>query len=263
MKELFETFGIGPVLDPNEAARRSLRPQVRRRFYKGAGVQDDPEHGTFGVVLDGKPVRTPARHLLGAPRRAIAEAIAAEWDAQGEAVDPSTMPLTRLANAIIDGVATAPGPVADEIAKYLGSDLVFYRADGPPGLVQRQAEAWDPLLAWAREALGARFICAEGVVFARQPETALAAAGAAIPHEPWALGAQNAVTTLTGSALIALALAAGRLSVDEAWTAAHVDEDWNMEHWGRDVAAMERRAARFAEMQAAALVLAAMHSDQS
>jgi chaperone required for assembly of F1-ATPase len=255
MKELFETFGVEPVLDPHEAARRSLRPQVRRRFYKTAGVRDDPEGGTFGVVLDGRPVRTPARHPLGAPRRRIAEAIAAEWDAQGEAVDPASMPLTRLANAIIDRVVPAPGPVADEIAKYLGSDLVFYRADGPTGLVARQAEAWDPLLVWARETLGARFICAEGVVFARQPETALVAAGAAIPHEPWALGALNSVTTLTGSALIALALAADRLSVEEAWSAAHVDEDWNMEQWGRDAAALERRAVHYAEMQAAAFVL--------
>jgi chaperone required for assembly of F1-ATPase len=260
MKELFETFNTEAPLDPREGARRSLRPHVRRRFYTSAGVQEHPEEAAtrFGVVLDGKPVRTPARHSLAAPRRRIAEAIAAEWDAQGEAVDPASMPLTRLANAIIDGVVPAPGPVADEIAKYLGSDLVFYRADAPAGLVARQAEAWDPLLAWARETLGARFICAEGVVFARQPETALAAGRAAIPHDPWALGALNSITTLTGSALIALAFAADRLSVEEAWAAAHVDEDWNMEQWGEDTLALQRRAAHYAEMQAAALVLGAM-----
>lgn len=260
MKELFEAFDAERPLDPNEAARRGMRPTMRRRFYQTATVQEargDADPG-FGILLDGKPVRTPARRPLAAPRRSIAEAIAAEWNAQGEAVDPAAMPLTRLANAIIDGVAAAPEPVAEEIAKYLGSDLVCYRADQPEGLVARQAQAWDPLLTWAREALGARFICSEGVVFVTQPAAALAAARAAIPHQPWALGAVNSITTLTGSALIALALAAGRLSVEAAWAAAHVDEDWNMEQWGRDTMALERRAAGLAEMQAAATVLQAM-----
>jgi chaperone required for assembly of F1-ATPase len=258
MKELFETFDGEPPLDPREAARRSLRPTTRRRFYNVATVREG-EDG-FSVLLDTKPVRTPARHLLVAPRRRIAEAIAAEWNAQGNTVDPTSMPLTGLANAIIDGVAPTPQPVADEIAKYLGSDLVFYRAKAPAGLVRRQAEAWDPVLAWAREGLGARFVCAEGLVHVTQPEPALVAGRAAIPHEPWALGALNSITTLTGSALIALALAAGQLSVDEAWAAAHVDEDWNMQQWGEDSQALQRRAARFAEMQGAALVVDAMRN---
>jgi chaperone required for assembly of F1-ATPase len=260
MKELFETFNAEPPLDPREGARRSLRPKARPRFYTTASVQEFPEepNARFGVVLDGRPVRTPARRSLALPRRRIAAAIAAEWEAQKDIIDPASMPLTRLANAIIDGVVPAPGPVADEIARYLGSDLVFYRADAPPGLVRRQAEAWDPLLAWARETLGARFICAEGVVFARQQETAIAAARAAIPQEPWTLGALNAITSLTGSAVIALALSARRLSVEQAWAAAHVDEDWNMEQWGEDTLALQSRGARFAEMQAAALVLKVM-----
>jgi chaperone required for assembly of F1-ATPase len=256
MKELFETFDGEPPLDPNEAARRGLRPTARRRFYEAATVREG--EGGFGVVLDTKPVRTPARRLLAAPKRRIAEAIAAEWSAQGNVIDPAAMLLTRLANAIIDGVAGAPQPVAEEIAKYIASDLVFYRAAAPEGLVARQAQAWDPVLAWAREILGARFICAEGVVHVAQPEPALAAARAAIPHEPWALGALNSITGLTGSALIALALAAGRLSVEEAWAAAHVDEDWNMQQWGEDTQTLQRRGARFAEMQAAALMLDAM-----
>jgi chaperone required for assembly of F1-ATPase len=165
------------------------------------------------------------------------------------------MPLTRLANTIIDGVAAAPDPVIEEIARYLGSDLVFYRADAPDRLVERQTRHWDPVLAWAREALGARFILAGGVVYVDQPETALAAARAAVPSEPWRLGAIHSVTTLTSSALIALALAHGARSTDQAWEAAHVDEDWNMEQWGRDEIALERRRYRFAEMEAAAKVL--------
>jgi chaperone required for assembly of F1-ATPase len=142
------------------------------------------------------------------------------------------------------------------VEKYLGSDLVLYRASGPAGLVAAQSKAWDPVLAWASDTWGARFILGEGIAFVVQPVEALTAAGAAIPGDPWRLGALHAITTLTGSALIALALAGGALSVEEAWTAAHVDEDWNMNFWGRDEIALERRAFRLAEMQAAAKVLA-------
>jgi chaperone required for assembly of F1-ATPase len=166
------------------------------------------------------------------------------------------MPLTRLANSVIDGVADAPAAVAADAGKYLASDLVCYRAEAPEGLVARQAGAWDPILAWAHETLGARFLPAQGMTYVAQPESALAAARAAFPHDPWQLGAFHAVTTLTGSALLALAALHGRLTAEEAWQVAHVDEDWNMEFWGRDELALERRAARFAEMQAAATVLA-------
>jgi chaperone required for assembly of F1-ATPase len=196
--------------------------------------------------------------MLAAPTAALAQAIAAEWEAQRKLVDPAKMPLTRLANTIIDGVSDAPSVVADDAAKYLASDLVVYRAEAPEGLVVRQAQAWDPVLAWARESLGAAFVPAQGgIVFVPQPAHALAAARAAIPRDPWRLGAFHSITTLTGSALIALAMANGALSVARAWSAAHVDEDWNMEQWGRDELALERRASRFAEMQAAAQVLEA------
>ena len=207
------------------------------------------------MLLDGRPVKTPARRTLAAPTRALAEALAAEWEAQRDVVDPAKMPLTRLANSIIDGVADTPAAVAAEAEKYLASDLVCYRAEGPDGLVARQAGAWDPVIAWAREALGARFVVGEGMVFVVQPEAALAAARAALPRDPWRLGAFHAVTTLTGSALIALAVLNGRLGVEDAWRAAHIDEDWNMDFWGRDELALERRAARYAEMRAACLVL--------
>jgi chaperone required for assembly of F1-ATPase len=238
-----------------QAARRGVRPHLRRRFYERAEVED--ADGEFRVVLDGRPVKTPARRTLAAPKRPLAQALAAEWDAQRDVIDPAKMPLTRLANTIIDGVIDAPSAVADEVKQYLACDLVFYRAPGPAGLVTWQAEAWDPVLAWVRETLGARFVLAEGIAFVAQPAQSLAAASSAIPTDPWRLGAMHAVTTLTGSALIAIALARGALSVDAAWAAAHVDEDWNMKFWGRDALALERRAARFAEMQAAATVLEA------
>jgi len=256
LRDIFTDLFANEPLDPIEAARRAMRPPLPRRFYGEAGVEE-AESG-FRVVLDGRPVRTPARGFLVAPSRRLAEAIAAEWDAQRESIDPSTMPVTRLANSIIDGVVMAPAPVAADIAKYLGSDLLFYRADGPQRLVERQARLWDPVLAWAGDALGARFVLAQGVVHAAQPESAITAARAAIPDHPWRLGALHAITTLTGSAILALALLHVRLSTDEAWEAAHVDEDWNMEQWGRDEVALARRAARRAEMGAAVTVLASL-----
>jgi chaperone required for assembly of F1-ATPase len=255
MRDLFEDIFKDAPLDPVQAARRAVRPHLRRRFYERAEVED--ADGEFRVVLDGRPVKTPARRTLAAPKRALAQALAAEWDAQRDVIDPAKMPLTRLANTIIDGVTDAPSAVADEVKRYLACDLVFYRAPGPAGLVAWQAEAWDPVLAWVRETLGARFVLAEGIAFVTQPAQSLAAASSAIPTDPWRLGAMHAITTLTGSALIAIALARGALSVDAAWAAAHVDEDWNMKFWGRDALALERRAARFSEMQAAAVVLEA------
>ena len=166
------------------------------------------EQATAGyrMTLDDKPVRTPARRELAAPTLALAQAIAAEWAAQRELIDPAKMPLTRLANAIIDGVADSPGPVAAEIEKYLASDLLFYRASSPQQLRERQAAHWDPILGLGARLRSARtFKAGEGVVHVAQPEAALNAAAAAIPNDPWRLGAMHVVTTLTGSALIALA----------------------------------------------------------
>jgi chaperone required for assembly of F1-ATPase len=256
MRDIFTEIFENQPLDPMESARRGARPELRKRFYQEAAAG---EQGPSGVplLLDGKPVRTPARRVLAAPSRAIAGRLAAEWNAQAEVIDPAKMPITRLANVVIDAVAAAAQAVTDEVVKYLGSDLICYRADAPEGLVARQAEVWDPLIAWARDDLGARFVLVEGIVFAPQPAEAITAARAAIPADPWRLGAVASATTLTGSALIALALAHGAIGVDAAWAAAHVDEDWQMRQWGRDEVALARRAFRFAEFEAAAAVLAA------
>jgi chaperone required for assembly of F1-ATPase len=263
MRDIFEEIFDNQPLDPTESARRNMRPKLRARFYQEATVGE--LDGGFQVLLDGRPVRTPARARLGAPALELAVALAAEWDAQQDKVDPAAMPLTRLANSIIDGVAPAPLPVASEIKKYLGTDLLFYRAASPAGLVASQRAHWDPVVEWAREKFGTRFVLVEGVMHVPQPEAAITAAAKAIPNganirECWQLGALNVVTTLTGSALLALALAAGRVTAAEAWTAAHVDEDWNMQFWGRDEVILQRRAYRFAEMQAAAAVLSRLHA---
>jgi chaperone required for assembly of F1-ATPase len=258
MRDIFEDIYQNQPIDPAESARRNMRTKLRARFYTAASVGETADG--FAVLLDGRPVRTPARRSLAAPNRPLAEALAAEWDAQQDKVDPAAMPLTRLANSIVDGVHPAPGPVAVEIEQYLRGDLLFYRAAEPAGLVESQRWHWDPVLEWARESFGARFVLAEGIVPVTQAETAIAAVAVAIPVgadmvQAWRLGALSVVTTLTGSALLALALAAGRLSADEAWAAGHVDEDWNMNFWGRDELALQRRGSRFAEMQAAATVL--------
>jgi chaperone required for assembly of F1-ATPase len=250
MRELFESPAAA---NPMQAARRGARPVLRRRFYENATVTATPDG--HAVQLDGKPLHTPARRPLAAPTPALAQALAAEWNAQTEVVDPAKMPLTRLANSIIDGVAQTAQPVADEIKKYLASDLLFYRAGEPQGLVERQARHWDPILQWAAETLGAKFYLGEGVVHVAQPESALEKVRAAVPDDPWRLGAAHIVTTLTGSALIALAMARGALSTEAAWQAANVDEDWNMERWGRDEMAMQRYDFRLAEFQVAAAVL--------
>ena len=180
MRDIFEEIFENQPLDPEESARRSMRPNLKARFYQTATVGEGPEG--FQVLLDGRPVRTPARAFLAAPVRDLSQAIAAEWDAQQDKVDPAAMPLTRLANSIIDGIVPSPQPVAAEIEKYLGTDMMFYRAASPDGLVASQRQHWDPTVEWAREKLGARFVLVEGVMHVAQPPEAIAAAAKAIPR---------------------------------------------------------------------------------
>jgi chaperone required for assembly of F1-ATPase len=261
MRELFDEVAGHSPLDPEEAVRRTTRGPRRKRFYAHAGVAETPDG--FSITLDGKPVRTPSRRLLAAPTRELAEAIAAEWDAQQEIIDSAAMPLTRLANSVIDTVAGRVEAVADDIAKYFHSDMLFYRAGHPDALVAREAEHWDPVLFWAADTLGAHFILTEGVVHVRQPDAAVAAARAALPAYPWSIAALHMVTTLTGSALLALALMRGALDEDQVWAAAHVDEDWNIQRWGVDEEVAGRRLARFLDFRAAARVLQALDSRRS
>ncbi len=249
-----ETSGLST--DPMALGRQSLRTPLRKRFYENAEAK--PFEGGFAVMLDGRPVLTPAKARLALPTLAAAQEVAAEWQAQQEEIDPTRMPLTRILNAALDGVAAAMDAVAEEIVKYAGSDLVCYRAEGPESLVRAQAEAWDPILAFAETNMGARFVCGEGVMHVAQPAAALAAVRAAIDRAiavgagaPIALACLNVMTTLTGSALIALARVGGALSLEAAWAAAHVDEDFQMRLWGADAEAMVKRAQRFAEMAAA------------
>lgn len=257
MRELFEeALGKSP-LDPEEAVRRGTRTPRRKRFYTHAGVAEAPDG--FAVTLDDKPIRTPSGKALVAPNRQIAEAIAGEWQAQQDFIDPLTMPLTRLANSVVDAVVDRIDAVTEDVAKYFGSDLLFYRAGHPETLVAREAEYWDPVLFWAADALGAHFILTEGIVHVRQPDAAIAAARAALPGDAWSIAALHVITALTGSALLALALLRGVLDPDQVWKAAHVDEDWNIEKWGVDEEVAARRAARLVDFRAAAGLLKALN----
>jgi chaperone required for assembly of F1-ATPase len=196
------------------------------------------------------------------PHRGLADAISAEWQGQGEFIDASSMPVTRLANSAIDGVAERADDVRREVLAYAASDLLCYRAKEPAGLVQWQSRLWDPIVAWAEDRFRARFVLAAGVVHVEQPAHAMALVAETIGRydDPFRLAGLHIATTLSGSALIALALAEGALDEDAAWEAAHVDEDWNISQWGEDAEAAERRARRRAEFHAAAL---ALQSDRS
>lgn len=239
---------------PEPGRKDRLERPLPKRFYDAVAVVED-EAG-FGLRLDGRPVRTPMRNRLDMPARALAEAVAAEWDAQTEVIDPARMPLTRLANTALDRVEPNPAPIVEEIVDYAGSDLLCYRAEAPEGLVERQNAAWDPLLRWAMQELGARLAATVGVIHQPQPEGSLGRVRERLAdRDSFVLAAIHNATTLTGSAIIALALEAQAVTADDAWAAAHVDEDWQIDQWGRDAEAEARRARRHDEFAAAARLL--------
>ncbi|WP_246008594.1 ATP12 family chaperone protein [Afifella aestuarii] len=243
--------------DAMSKAREHAARELPKRFYKRAEAVET-ESG-FELRLDGRPARTPGKKPLAVARAALGQSLAEEWDAQGERIDPLTMPLTRLANVAIDGVADEMPAVREEVAAYAGTDLLFYRAGEPEALVARQRAIWDPLLAWAESRFSVRFRLVEGVMPVDQPEEGLQAVREALEgfDEPLSLAALHTATTLTGSALIALALAEGVIDAEAAWAAAHVDEDFNISQWGEDFEAKERRERRGSEFSVAAMVLRA------
>jgi chaperone required for assembly of F1-ATPase len=240
--------------NPMRAAQAGMKPALPKRFYKEAGVEE--RDGAFLLTLDGRTAKTPSKQALAVPTRALAEAMAAEWAGQGAEIDPSTMPITRIVNSAIDGVTPRQGEVIDDLVRYAGSDLIYYRVSEPARLVQSQDSAWNPILDWARDAHGARFTLGEGVMHVAQPDEAVGAVRRAIEQirSPFALAALHVMTTLSGSVLIALAHASRQLDVEQAWAAAHVDELYQESVWGEDYEAMERRRRREADFRAASEV---------
>ncbi|MDQ0421067.1 chaperone required for assembly of F1-ATPase [Peteryoungia aggregata LMG 23059] len=260
-QDIFGTFIPEPSHeDPVRRAQIQMKRPLPKRFYENVGMEER-EDG-FSITLDGKPVKTPAKKLLTLPTREAAELVVAEWAGQGEFIDPATMPITKLANTAIDAVSNSLADVFDEIVRFAGTDLLCYRADGPKELTDRQATRWDPVLAWAATAHAARFILVEGVMHQEQPGEAVSAFARALERyrDPFRISCLNVVTTLTGSAVLALAFAEGAFELDEIWSFAHLDEDWTLEHWGTDTEAEARREARYAECASAASLFAALHS---
>ncbi|WP_112381330.1 ATP12 family chaperone protein [Sphingomonas carotinifaciens] len=225
-----------------------------KRFWRQVSVDDDRV-----IRLDDRPVRTPGRTPLALPTRAAAEAVAAEWAAVADMVDPRAMPLTGLANAAIDRIAPDPAHFAEGLARYGESDLLCYRADDPAELAARQAAAWDPVIAWARARYDIGVETTAGIIHRPQPPATLARLGDAVAAlDPFAMAALSPLVTLTGSLLLALALVEEAFDADTIWAAAHVDEDWQIERWGEDILAAERRTARRAEFDAALRFLRAV-----
>lgn len=239
---------------PRGVISDSLAKPRARRFYKEASSGDV---APFQILLDRRAVKTPKKRALAVPTKALAEAIAEEWQAQQEFVDPSRMPLTRFANTAIDAVSETENAVAADIVAYAGSDLVCYRAEAPEELVALQSREWNPIVAWADATLGATFRVVPGVMHVEQPPATLAVVAKALtPHDAFRLTGLHVLTTLTGSALLALALSRGALTADAAWSAAHVDEDYQISLWGEDAEAVARRRGRRAEFDAASRWLA-------
>ncbi|PTQ12818.1 ATPase [Sphingomonas oleivorans] len=225
-----------------------------KRFYKLVAAL--PENGGYSIRLDGRPVKTPARHPLILPTSDLAAAVVAEWDMQGETIDPRYMPFTGLANAAIDRVAPDPAAFTRDIAAYGETDLLCYRAEEPPELVARQTAAWDPLLDWARRRYDIAFEIATGIIHRPQPPATIARLAEAVSaRDPFALAGLSPLVTIGGSLVAALASAEGAIAPDAAFDATHLDELWQAEQWGEDWLATDARDARRRDFIAAASFL--------
>ncbi len=236
-------------------------PQLPKRFYKDVSIEAAASQGGndtsgFAVLLDGRSLKTPGKKPFVLPNEGLAELVADEWRAQTDFINPATMPVTKISNSAIDGIVGREAEVLADIVAFAGSDLLCYRADSPVELVKRQADAWNPVLTWAKDTFGANFVLAEGVMPVAQPEETLAAFAQELSDfSALQIGALHVLTTLSGSAILALAHARGVLNAQAAWAAANIDEDFQIEQWGADAEAAERRQKRWAEFEAASQIV--------
>ena len=222
-----------------------------KRFYRLATASADG-----AILLDGKPVRTPARRELVVPAPSLAEALADEWNCQGDSLDPRNMRLTGLANAAVDRITPDPDAFAAGLARYGETDLLCYRAHGPSALVERQASHWDPILAWGRRRYDVDFEVTRGIIHKAQPQATVQRLALAVQaRSPFDLAALSPLVTISGSLLIALALAEGAIDLESAWSAAALDEHWQAEQWGEDAEAARALGVRRTEFEAAARFL--------
>lgn len=244
---------------PRIPVKDSLRAPLPKRFYDAVSVA--PRGDGFAVLLDGRSIRTPGKRELIVPSDDLAAGIADEWRAQGERIDPATMPLTRIVNSALDAVEQRKHEVAEDIVSFASSDLLCYRAEAPEALVRRQAEAWNPILAWVRRELGAEFALRAGLMPIEQPQSSLDAVRRTLTDtDAITLAALHVLTTISGSALLAIAHFKDALTAAEAWAAATVDETWQRELWGHDAEAEALSAVRKAEFEAASRCVQALRS---
>ena len=259
MRDLLEELYEGQQADPVRAAQVNMRPKLPKRFYKEA--TSGPGPAGHQVLLDGKPVRTPAKRLLQVPSVALAAMIAGEFGSQAEEINPMTMPVLRICNAAIDGVADNADAVLADIVAYVGSDLLCYRAHEPQRLADRQRETWDPVLDHVRQAHKAQFSLAEGVMPVEQSVEAIEAVRMALARQltdPIRLAAAHVVTSASGSALLTLAFLDGALDSKALWAAATLDEVWSAEMWGHDAEAQAMLSAKWRDVDAACTILDVM-----
>jgi len=215
-------------------------PDLRKRFYKAADIIP-AEGGGWSVVLDARPLRTPAKAPLVVPHQALARLIADEWGAQGARIDPETMPATRLANVVVDRVVPHQALIAAELAGYIGTDLVCYRAETPAGLVAVQCEHWDPMIDWARRRFDIHLVTTTGLLAVDQPpETVERLTRAIEAVDPWRLSVLHGAVTTAGSVIIGLALLEGASDAETAWAASQADEHYQISRWGEDAEQTER-----------------------
>lgn len=234
-------------------------PVTLRRFYQEVSVA--AIDGGHAIRLDGKDLRSPAKHALLLPTRALADAIAAEWQAQVEKIQPATMPLMQLAATAIDRVMPARKTIIADVAGYAGTDLVCYRAEEPPALVQRQAQSWDPLIDWLRRRYDVSLVVTAGIVAVSQPPATLQTLNRRVAAYPdFALAAFASLVGATGSLVIALALADGEITPEQAAHAAQVDELFQAERWGEDAEAASRRMMQLGDLVAGKRFLDHLHT---
>lgn len=222
-----------------------------KRFYKRAACSAT-DNG-FAIHLDGRPIKTPARNPLNLPTRQLAEAIAAEWTAQGEEIDPATMPLTALAQGALDQVAQERDRIVGRIAAFSDSDMLYYRGDdSQQALADHQAEQWDPLLDWARQRYDVSFILTRGIMHQSQSEQTIARLSEVVEtQDDFTLAAMLSLVGLAGSLVAVLALVEGAYDADTLWPLMNLEELWQEQQWGIDDLAFETRAIKQAEFLAA------------
>jgi chaperone required for assembly of F1-ATPase len=229
-----------------------------KRFYKTVSTASASDG--WRILLDGKPIRTPAKSFLVVPTSALAQALAGEWDAQIGTVNPHAMPLNRTANTILDRIAGNRDAVVSEIANYGETDVICYFAEAPDDLVARQQTQWEPLLVWVRETLHVELKTSVGIMHQPQHTNAIQKLHMAVAACPdWQLAALHTIVSISGSLVIGLALLAGRLTVEQAWAAGQVDELFQVEFWGEDRFAAKNRADRLADLTSAAAFLRLLH----